>query len=196
MKRVIDARGLQCPMPVIQAKQAMEEVASIEIYVDNEIAVQNLTKLAQQKQYRIHSIKKDEHTYVVEIAKDEIEKGNDIKETKHHLADKVVVISSNQMGQGDEVLGKMLMKGFIYALTQLEQLPSSVLFYNSGVLLTTHDSEIIKDLQVLVEQGVEVLSCGLCLQHYQLQDQLLVGEVTNMYTILEKQMQAEGVIRP
>ena len=100
------------------------------------------------------------------------------------------------MGQGDEALGNMLMKGFIYALTQLEQLPSSVLFYNSGVLLTTHDSEMIKDLQVLVDQGVEVLSCGLCLQHYQLQDQLLVGEVTNMYTILEKQMQAEGVIRP
>ena len=195
MKRVIDARGLQCPMPVIQAKQAMEEVSNIEIYVDNVIAVQNLTKLAQQKQYTIHSEQKDEHTYVVELSKDEIEI-QDVNEAKHHLTNKVVVISSNGMGQGDEALGNMLMKGFIYALTQLEQLPSSVLFYNSGVLLTTHDSEMIKDLQILVDQGVEVLSCGLCLQHYQLQDQLLVGEVTNMYTILEKQMQAEGVIRP
>lgn len=195
MKRVIDARGLQCPMPLIQAKQAMEEVSTIEIYVDNEIAVQNLIKLAQQKQYNIYHNKQDEHTFLVELSKNEIE-DQMVKEEQNNLTNKVVVIASNKMGEGDDVLGNMLMKGFIYALTQLKELPSSVLFYNSGVFLTTQESEIIQDLQVLIDKGVEVLSCGLCLQHYQLQDKLLVGDVTNMYMILEKQMQAEGIIRP
>lgn len=195
MKRVIDVRGLQCPMPLIQAKQAMEEVSTIEIYVDNEIAVQNLIKLAQQKQYTIYHNKQDEHTFLVELSKNEIE-NQMVKEEQNNLTNKVVVIASNKMGEGDDVLGNMLMKGFIYALTQLKELPSSVLFYNSGVFLTTQESEIIQDLQVLIDKGVEVLSCGLCLQHYQLQDKLLVGDVTNMYMILEKQMQAEGIIRP
>lgn len=195
MKRVIDARGLQCPMPLIQAKQAMEEVSTIEIYVDNEIAVQNLIKLAQQKQYNIYHNQQDEHTFLVELSKNEIE-NQMVKEEQNNLTNKVVVIASNKMGEGDDVLGNMLMKGFIYALTQLKELPSSVLFYNSGVFLTTQESEIIQDLQVLIDKGVEVLSCGLCLQHYQLQDKLLVGDVTNMYMILEKQMQAEGIIRP
>lgn len=100
------------------------------------------------------------------------------------------------MGGNDEKLGKVLMKGFIYALSQLDTLPSCLLFYNGGVKLTCKGSDVLEDLRNLEAMGVEILSCGTCLSHYQLNDDLQVGKVTNMYEIVEKQMLASGVIYP
>ena len=99
-------------------------------------------------------------------------------------------------GFNDEELGKVLMKGFIYALSQLDTLPSCLLFYNGGVKLTCKGSDVLEDLKNLEAMGVEILSCGTCLSHYQLNDDLQVGKVTNMYEIVEKQMLASGVIYP
>ena len=108
----------------------------------------------------------------------------------------VVVLSSNKMGEGSEELGQILMKGFIYALTELDDLPSTILLYNSGVKLSTEGSNSINDLKTLQAQGVEILSCGTCLNYYELTEKLEVGEVTNMYFILEKMSQADKIIRP
>ena len=108
----------------------------------------------------------------------------------------VVVLSSNQMGNGSEELGQILMKGFIFALTELDELPSTVLLYNSGVKLSTEGSNSIEDLKTLQAQGVEILSCGTCLNYYDLTEKLQVGDVTNMYFILEKMSQADKIIRP
>ena len=108
----------------------------------------------------------------------------------------VVVLSSNQMGNGSEELGQILMKGFIFALTELDELPSTVLLYNSGVKLSTEGSNSIEDLKTLQAQGVEILSCGTCLNYYDLTEKLQVGDVTNMYFILEKMAQADKIIRP
>ena len=100
------------------------------------------------------------------------------------------------MGEGSEELGQILMKGFIYALTELDELPSTILLYNSGVKLSTEGSNSINDLKTLQAQGVEILSCGTCLNYYELTEELEVGEVTNMYFILEKMSQADKIIRP
>lgn len=108
----------------------------------------------------------------------------------------VVVISADHMGEGDETLGKILLKGFLFALTQQETLPKTVLFYNGGASVTCEGSASLEDLQKLHELGVEILTCGTCLNHYGLAEKLRVGEVTNMYVIVEKQMQATKVIRP
>ena len=108
----------------------------------------------------------------------------------------VVVISSDAMGSGDDTLGKVLMKGFIFALSQQDELPSTILFYNGGARLTCADAPTLEDLRSLEAMGVEILTCGTCLNHYGLTDQLKVGGVTNMYVIVEKQMQADKVIRP
>lgn len=133
MKKIIDARGKQCPIPVILAKDAMKEEKAVEIVVDNEIAVQNLMKLAKQKNYQMHSEKKED-VFVVNLTKEEEQSENIIEEPvvcqKDALSKKIVVISSEVMGQGDDVLGNVLMKGFIYALTQMDVLPSCVIFYN------------------------------------------------------------------
>lgn len=100
------------------------------------------------------------------------------------------------MGAGDDNLGATLMKGFIFALTQLDTLPSTILFYNGGVHLTCEGSPALDDLKALADAGVEILSCGTCLNNYNLTEKLAVGDVTNMYVIAEKQMNASLVIRP
>ena len=100
------------------------------------------------------------------------------------------------MGEGDEALGKILLKGFLFALTQQETLPKTVLFYNGGAFVTCEGSASLEELQKLAEQGVEILTCGTCLNHYGLTEKLQVGGVTNMYVIVEKQLQATKIIRP
>ena len=106
------------------------------------------------------------------------------------------MLSSDQMGGGNEELGRILMKGFVYALTQLEELPETVLLYNGGAKLSVEGSQSLEDLKNLEAQGVEILTCGTCLNFYELADKLKVGSVTNMYEIVEKMSGARLVIRP
>ena len=108
----------------------------------------------------------------------------------------VVVISADHMGEGNEELGRALLKAFLFALTQQETLPAAILFYNAGAAVTCEGSASLEDLQALQSQGVEILTCGTCLNFYGLTEKLRVGEVTNMYVIAEKQLQADCIIRP
>ena len=108
----------------------------------------------------------------------------------------VVVVSSDRMGIGNDELGKVLIKGFIFAVTQLDTLPKTMLFYNGGAALTAEGSESLEDLKSLEAQGVEILTCGTCLDYYGLKDKLAVGSVTNMYSIVETMAKAGKIIRP
>ena len=108
----------------------------------------------------------------------------------------VVVLSADVMGTGDDTLGRALMKGFVYALTQLDEAPDTVLLYNGGAKLSVEGAETVADLQTLAEAGAEILTCGTCLNHYGLTEKLAVGSVTNMYVIAETLAKAGKVIRP
>jgi selenium metabolism protein YedF len=110
--------------------------------------------------------------------------------------DYIVVIAADHMGSGDENLGKILMKSFLFALNQQEHLPQSILLYNSGVRLVAKGSESLEDLISMQKAGVHIASCGTCLDYLNLKDELEVGEVANMFAIAEAQTQAEKVIRP
>ena len=206
----VDAMGDQCPIPVIKTKKALKEITEttlVEVHVDNEIAVQNLSKMAKQKNLEYKCEKLEEQHYIIKIKAEAEAEGVSIQQEAPAENDKeicypdrksntVVVLSSNQMGNGSEELGQILMKGFIFALTELDELPSTVLLYNSGVKLSTEGSNSIEDLKTLQAQGVEILSCGTCLNYYDLTEKLQVGDVTNMYFILEKMAQADKIIRP
>lgn len=210
MKEIkVNAMGDQCPIPVIKTKKALsqiEESSIVEVSVDNEIAVQNLSKMAKQKNLEYTCEKITDQHYIIRIKSDgqDIENKEETIETEEvkevcypdRKTNTVVVLSSDKMGEGSEELGKILMKGFIFALTELEELPNTVLLYNSGVKLSTEGSNSIENLKTLQAQGVEILSCGTCLNYYELTDKLEVGEVTNMYFILEKMSQADKIIRP
>ena len=200
----INAMGDTCPIPVVKTKNAIRDLngsGQVEVLVDNEIAVQNLTKMANQKGYGVTSEMLEAQKYRVNITVGQIEAENFAAEelttcTTDSRTNTVVAISSGEMGQGDPVLRKMLMKGFVFALTQQDILPSTILFYNSGAFLTCEETPILDDLRSLEAQGVEILTCGTCLNHYGLAEQLKVGTTTNMYVIVEKMLQAGSVVKP
>lgn len=207
----VNAIGDACPIPVVKTKNAIRELqggGTVETLVDNEIAVQNLTKMANQKGYGVRSEKISDNEFKVtmtvnaeaaQAAADSavatIEEEN-CPVTPAEKKNVVVVINSNQMGHGEEELGKTLLKGFIYALSQQDTLPSTILFYNSGAYITSEESSSIEDLKSLEAQGVEILTCGTCLNFYGLTEKLQVGEVTNMYVIAEKMTQADLIVKP
>ena len=204
MRHEVDAMGKQCPIPVVMTKKAIDGAAvgdEIKILVDNETAVNNLSRLANKSGCTFVSEKLEHKKYQVKMTVQTEQSGRDLNEEEFvcEIPNKKVmaaVISSDVMGSGDDELGKILIKGFIYALSQMETLPDTVLFYNGGAKLTTEGSESLEDLKKMEEEGVEILTCGTCLKHYGLMEKLMVGKVTDMYTITERMTGADKVIRP
>lgn len=198
----VDAKGMACPLPVVEAKKAMAQATkgeTIRVLVDNEIAVQNLTKMAQQKNCAVSDSATDDGNYSVEITLGEqttVQAEEPATCLPVPSGKTVVVLSSDTMGGGSDELGAALMKGFVFALTQMDTVPDTVLMYNGGAKLSSEIPETIADLKKLEEAGCEVLTCGTCLNFYGLTDQLAVGSVTNMYFICETMSQAGKVIRP
>ncbi len=201
----VDAMGDTCPIPVVKAKKELDHVTEgtvVEVHVDNEIAVQNLIKLAKSQNCACKSGKAGEKHFVVrmwfgegrEAAAGEQEPAAVCRPDARTR--QIVVIASGTMGGGNDSLGTVLMKGFLYALSQMDALPEKILFYNGGVKWTTEESEVLDDLKSMEAQGVEILSCGTCLDYYRCADKLMVGQVTNMYHIVEAMMQADKIIRP
>lgn len=204
MLKQVNAMGDTCPTPVIKTKNAIQELngpGTVETLVDNPISVQNLTRMAINHGYGVKSEKLGEHQFRVVM---EIGDGPKVQEEGQVTCpvpggsqnNVVVVISSETMGTGNDELGATLMKSYIFSLTQLETLPKTLLFYNGGAKLTVQGSASLEDLMSLEAQGVEILTCGTCLNHYGLTEHLGVGGVTNMYDIAEMMGSAGRVVRP
>lgn len=204
----IDALGKACPIPVVMTRKAINaltEADKVETLVDNEIAVQNLTKMANQMGYASTSEQREEKVYAVTITVDSVlsaDKKDEVDEIIENCEPctpskktTVVAIGSDCMGSGDDKLGATLMKGFIYAVSGQDTLPDTMLFFNGGAKLTVEGSPALEDLKAMEEQGVEILTCGTCLDFYGLKEKLAVGGVTNMYVIVEKMSNADKVIR-
>ena len=197
MDMTVDALGDKCPVPVVKAKKALAtmETGTLEMLVDNETSVKNLTSFAKSQKCDVSSEQLEEEKYSVKIVKTE-ESGAVAVQGGAGVGPRVVVVPSDVMGHGDDVLGDVLIKAFIFALTQQDDLPDSILFYNSGVKLTCEGSPVLEDLNKLANAGVEIFSCGTCLKYFDIEDKLAVGAVTNMYVIVEKQIQAGIIVRP
>ena len=205
MEKIIDAKGLTCPKPVILTKKEMDQSKPgdvILVEVDNEMAVANLRKLANSQEAEYASKKLGDKQYQVRITvTKEGSRESKMPQEMESCAvsgqkKTVVVISSDKMGEGEAELGTILMKGFVYALTQLETLPTRILLYNKGAYLSCEGSPVLEDLQILSEAGVEILTCGTCLNYYGLEEKLKAGSVVNMYRIVETQAEADLIIKP
>lgn len=197
----VNAMGDNCPIPVIKTKKAMAALTgpeTIEVLVDNEIAVQNVTKMASSSGGKVTSEKLGDAEYKVTIEMEGAPEADGAEAVCAPDArdNTVVVVSSDRMGSGNDELGKVLIKGFIFAVTQLDTLPKTMLFYNGGATLTTEGSDSLEDLKSLEAQGVEIMTCGTCLDYYGLKDKLAVGTVTNMYSIVETMAKAGRIVRP
>ncbi|MGI6535854.1 MAG: sulfurtransferase-like selenium metabolism protein YedF [Eggerthellaceae bacterium] len=196
MELTIDAMGDACPIPVVKTKKALGtmETGTVETHVDNETAVHNLENLAESLKCQVTHEQVAENEYVVKLTKTADSVSADSAEAGDGT--RVVVISSQCMGTGDDELGAKLMKAFVFSLTQMDTLPDTILLYNGGAHLSCAGSPVLDDLKALADAGVEVLTCGTCLAHYGITDQLAVGDVTNMYVIVEKQLKAGVTVRP
>ena len=203
----INAVGDVCPIPVIKTRKAIGELngsGRIEVLVDNETAVRNVTKMAESSGAVVSSEKLEEGKYRVNItieAGAEAGSGRITEETECECETEtavqkhaIVVVSSDKMGEGDDELGHILMKSFLFAVTQLDELPEKMIFYNGGAKLTVEDSPALEDLKSLAEQGVEIMTCGTCLDFYGIKGKRGVGTVTNRYSIVDAVQQAEKVI--
>ena len=203
MEKIIDCKGMACPLPVVNAKKAAEELNSgdvLTVLVDNEIAVQNLTRFAEHKGFGVSAEKKTDKEYAVimtvsgtaEAAKEE-EVACVMDSRRKGM---LVVLSGNVMGTGDPKLGTSLMKAFVFALTKQDQLPDTILCYNTGAYLTCEGADTLEDMKLLESEGVTILTCGTCLDFYGLKEKLAVGGVTNMYDIVERMENAAQIIKP
>lgn len=182
MGKVVDARGLNCPQPVIMTKKAMSEPGGDDLttIVDRVAALENVGKLAQSQGYHTEIEQKDNDYYIhmTRVTKDE----TNVNDKDDKVA---ILVRSNLFGQGEAELGQVLMRSFLFSLNELDIKVSHIIFMNSGIFLTIEGSPVLDILKTLEEKGTEILSCGTCLDFYQAQDKLAVGNVTNMYTALE-----------
>ncbi|NLW39639.1 MAG: sulfurtransferase-like selenium metabolism protein YedF [Tissierellia bacterium] len=183
----VDARGQACPKPVIMTKKELDKITEgvITTIVDNEVAKDNVSKLAKNAGYDYKVDKKGENEYYITITKGQLSEDANVC-IPDTFKDLTIAFTSNLMGKGSEELGKILMKSFVYTLTEATPYPSTLVFFNSGVYLTCEGSEVLEDLRKLEAEGVEIISCGTCLDYYEIKDKLKVGEISNMYTIYEK----------
>ena len=200
----VNAMGDACPIPVVKTLNAMKELkgaGTVQTLVDNEIAVQNLLRMAAGNHLTAVTEKRGEKEFAVRMEVTAPVGDAPIEEpemtcTVPAAGDFVVAVDTDVMGRGSEELGRTLMKGFLFAVSQLPVPPKTMLFYNGGAKLTCEGSDSLEDLKKLEEQGVEILTCGTCLNYYGLTEQLAVGGVTNMYDIVEKLAGAGKVIKP
>jgi len=176
----IDAKGLDCPEPVVLTKNALKENKEIITIVDNEAAANNVKKLATKLGAKAE-IKKIDSNFEVNIKK--TEKNSEKDENKSE--GKVYFFKSDKLGKGEDELGNVLIKGFLHTLLELDPLPQKLIFMNSGVKIATENEDAIDSLKKLEDKGVTILSCGTCLDYYGLEDKLDVGEISNMYEIVE-----------
>lgn len=191
---VVNAVGDACPLPVVKTKDAVRALGGsgvVQTLVDNKVAVENLTRFAAAGGYTAEQRERGDGTYEVTITV-----GEAAKCEACNARSVVVAVGSACMGEGDEALGRTLMKSFLYALAQQDELPSCILFYNGGARIPCEGSDALEDLKAMEARGVEILTCGTCLNYYGLGEKLRVGSVTNMYAIVEKLTKAELIVKP
>jgi len=201
MSKIVDARGLPCPQPVILTRNAMRQEERLDVLLTGADQVANVRRLAEKSGWHAVAEKSGDgfvlHLTKGEVPAEEPEITSEMMACATPQAQKqVLVISSDQMGRGDPELGAILIRTFFHTLTEVAALPQSIVFYNAGVKLATEDSPILEDLRALEAKGVELLVCGTCLSYYELKERLAVGAVSNMYTIAETVLGADHVFSP
>jgi selenium metabolism protein YedF len=207
MVKTVDNRGLACPQPVLNTRRTVEEIQGSDLVlvsiVDNEGAKENILRLLNSLGNLAAEVEKKDDGIYIRITQS-LSSGK-IKESPGEEKDlfldcgvgkgqQVLMITQSTLGSGSEELGKILMRSFLATLKEGSVLPKKLLFLNSGVHLAVSGSPVLDDLVQLEGLGVEILSCGTCLDYYNLKDKLAVGNVTNMFDTVESLLSASKCI--
>lgn len=207
-RQQLDCRGLACPQPVLRTKEALEAGAEVlEVLVDNEAACKNVQRFAGSMGCSVHMEQEGENLHRLIIT---AQAGATRRGTAHGTAPEpdsrhcappaqgglLYVLASDTMGRGDDQLGRSLMQTYVQTISQVDPLPETIILYNSGVRLVTAESGALEALRALQAKGVEILVCGTCLDFYQLQSALQVGQISNMFAIMNATVRAAKVVSP
>jgi len=194
---IVDCRGLACPQPVMTTKKALDQLKEGEllVLVDNAVSCNNVERFAQSQGCSVEVEQRGED-FSLRIRKEKVRQETELPQEKEKARKIIVYINSHLMGNGDEALGAFLMKAFLKTLLDLETKPNRLVLVNSGVQLASEESKVLDALIALSERGVEILSCGTCLDFYGLKGKLKVGVVSNMYEIIQSMVEADRIIRP
>jgi selenium metabolism protein YedF len=203
--QIIDTRGQQCPAPLIATKRALKETGtgdSFDVLTDSKTSLDNISRFLKDNKTEF-SVKEDNNTWTITVTKKEPGLSR-VKEEDYYpgviphfsQGDFIIAFNSDKMGEGDEVLGRLLILNFIKALRDLDKLPSKMVFYNNGVKLGSSDSPVFEHLREIGKMGVELLFCATCAKYYSLEEKIKIGTMSNMYDIARVMTAAGNTVRP
>ena len=203
MARVtLDCTGLPCPQPVLRTKETLEQGATlIDVLVDNEASRNNVVRYAQNQGHQVEAtaLLQGHFSITIAVAASQTVNQPDQHEIRCEIPEKlrlVYVISSDSMGRGDDELGWALLQTYIQTIKDIQPLPEKIIFYNSGVKQVTTESGALEALKHLQDQGVEILACGTCLDFFKLKSAIKVGQISNMYDIMNSMTSADKIVSP
>ena len=190
----IDCRGKACPQPVLMAKQALETLLEDEftLIVDDSSSCDNVERFVRSQGCSVEVERRNQDFYL-HIQRKKSREGLNLARKKEKV---VVYINSHLLGVGEDRLGSILMRSFLKTLLDMETEPFRLILINSGVRLASEGSEVLETLRGLSEEGVEILSCGTCVDFYGLKEKVKVGVISNMYDIAQSLVEADRLIRP
>lgn len=191
MTKIVDARGLACPQPVVLTKKALDEVDQLTTIVDNATAKENVSRLAKKEGCEVEIEEKTEGTFL-HLTKTVPKEA--ALSSAPAAGPTVAVVGADCMGRGSEELGAILVRSLMHTLNEVEPRLDKLIFFNSGVRLTVEGSDVLEDLRTLEQGGAEILVCGTCLDYFQIKDKVAVGQVSNMYTITETLLGAGSTV--
>jgi len=189
--KTLDVRGQACPQPVILARKAMADSDALTVIVDNDAARMNVARMAEKAGWHVETQARHDGTYL-QLTRPAANASG--PQAAGPLENRVVLVAGDSLGRGNAELGSILMRAFFHSLSESKLLPASIIFINSGVHLVAKGSAVLEDLTALRDRGVVVWACGTCLDFYGLKDKVAVGQVSNMYSIVETLLQAQSVI--
>jgi selenium metabolism protein YedF len=195
----IDCRGLACPQPVIETRDALKDAVSpFVVVVDNDASCTNVSRFAESQGARVTVSRQSTefHVTIEPGRREPLGEPPTIQCSTTGGKNLVVYVSSEGMGSGDDALGAVLMAAFLDTLSHFERDVSHVIFVNAGAKLAVEGSPVLEQLRQLEQVGVKILVCGTCLNHFGVKDMLAVGSVSNMYAIIETLLKAGRIVRP
>lgn len=191
MAKIVDARNLSCPQPVVLTRKALEDTDGVITIVDNETARENVSRLGKSQGCKVSVEPKEDGIYVTLRKTDAVPATEESPSTTGI----VLFLGSDIIGRGENYqLGSLLMQGFLHTVRGLSSKPETIILMNNGVKLVTEDSQVLGELRQLEDDGIEIIACGTCLSRLELTDKVAVGQVSNMYTIADTLLKAGRVI--
>ncbi|MFN2291199.1 MAG: sulfurtransferase-like selenium metabolism protein YedF [Anaerolineae bacterium] len=196
MSKMVDARGLACPQPVILTRNAMQEAEQVVTLVDSETSMTNVSRMARKAGWQV-SVVPDGEEFRIQMAQQEPmpkAEAPTVGKAEAAAGPLVLVVSSDIMGRGERELGSILMRGFFHTLGEVQPLPHTIILFNTGVRLACKGSPVLDDLCALEAEEIEILVCGTCLNYLALTEEIAAGQVSNMYDIAETMLGAGKVV--